>query len=91
MNAKALLLALFLLPACDGDIGAFSPSHIDRTLSASRYPPAIDPALVGTYAGVAKSGAGYFYDDVLEYRVWLHPEKGAAPLAGDKDYFAAFA
>jgi hypothetical protein len=46
---------------------------------------------VGTYPGDTKSGAGYFYDDVLEYRVWMHPERGARPLAGDEDYFAAFA
>jgi len=38
-----------------------------------------------------ESGAGYFYDDVLEYRVWLHPEHGAIPLNGDQDYYYAFA
>ena len=37
------------------------------------------------------SGAGYFYDDVLEYRVWLHPERGAPRRNGDDDYFVAFA
>ncbi|OOG62542.1 GCN5 family acetyltransferase [Rhodanobacter sp. B04] len=71
---------------------AFSPASADHSVSAvSRYPNAVVPAKVGTYSGPAKSGAGYFYDEVLEYRVWLHPEKGAKPLAGDKDYFAAFA
>ena len=39
----------------------------------------------------AKSGAGYFYDDVLEYRVWFNPANGAEPLNGEKDYFVAFA
>jgi putative acetyltransferase len=34
---------------------------------------------------LAKSGAGYFYDDVLEYRVWIHPK------AGGDDYYRAFA
>ncbi len=64
----------------------------DRTVSAvSAYPIAVDPSKVGTYASDTKSGAGYFYDDVLEYRVWLHPDKGAAPLNGDKDYFVTFA
>ena len=38
-----------------------------------------------------KSGAGYFYDDVLEYRVWVHPDLGGKLLAGSEDYFAAFA
>jgi len=37
------------------------------------------------------SGAGYFYDDLLEYRVWFHPERGAAPLNGNDDYYVAFA
>jgi hypothetical protein len=43
------------------------------------------------YLPDTKSGAGYFYDDVLEYQVWLHPEKGAKALNGTKDYFVAFA
>jgi hypothetical protein len=37
---------------------------------------AIDPNRVGTYSADTKSGGGYFYDDVLEYRVWCNPEKG---------------
>lgn len=52
------------------------------TLS-SAYPTAVDPAKVGSYDALAKSGGGYFYDEVLEYRVWIHPD-------GD-DYFKAFA
>jgi putative acetyltransferase len=40
---------------------------------------------------MVKSGAGYFYDDVLEYRVWLHPERGAEKKNGNSDYFVAFA
>jgi hypothetical protein len=70
----------------------FSAAHVDRSIRGSTgYPVAVDPARVGTYAGAVKSGAGYFYDEVLEYRVWMHPEHGAPPLAGDADYFAAFA
>ncbi len=58
----------------------------DRTvLTSSQYPPAIDPSKVGSYPALTKSGAGYFYDDVLEYRVWMHPKGG-----GD-DYYRAFA
>ncbi len=88
-----LLFALLLSQAaCTRKIDAFSPASADKSISAdSRYPSAVVPAKVGTYRGLAKSGAGYFYDEVLEYRVWLHPENGAEPLAGDKDYFAAFA
>jgi hypothetical protein len=51
----------------------------------------MDIAEVGKYAPNSKSGAGYFYDDVLEYRVWFHPERGALPLNGDQDYYVAFA
>lgn len=70
----------------------FVVAHADHSVSASSaYPVAIDPSQVGTYSPDTKSGAGYFYDDVLEYRVWLHPERGASPLNGDDDYFVAFA
>ena len=52
---------------------------------ASSYPIAIDLSKVGTYSALTKSGAGYFYDEVLEYRVWIHPD-------GDDSYeaFATF-
>ncbi len=56
----------------------------------SAYPVAVDPARVGTYPANTESGAGYFYDDVLEYRVWLHPENGAAQFNGTHDYCVAF-
>lgn len=42
-----------------------------RVEPASVQPTAVDPALVGTHHGVPNVGAGYFFDDVLEYRVWL--------------------
>ena len=63
----------------------------DRTIvGQSAYPLAVDPMKVGTYSSEVESGAGYFYDEVLEYRVWLHPENGAQPLNGTHDYFVAF-
>lgn len=40
---------------------------------------------------LGKSGGGYFYDEVLEYRVWFCPAEGAERLAGGDDYFFAFA
>jgi putative acetyltransferase len=43
----------------------------------SNYPSAKNPDLIGTYPALAKSGGGYVWDDVLEYRVWCHPERGA--------------
>jgi putative acetyltransferase len=58
----------------------------DRTVvAASQQPVAVDPGRVGSYPAKTKSGGGYFYDDVLEYRVWINPPDG-----GD-DYYRAFA
>ena len=48
------------------------------------HPIAVDPENVGDYPALTKSGGGRFYDDVLEYRVWCHPDDGS-------DYFCAFA
>ena len=50
-----------------------------------RYPQAVDPKRVGRYPAVVYAGGGYVWDEVLEYRVWCHPEDG-----GD-DYYYAFA
>jgi len=55
------------------------------------YPPAVDPSKVGTYPVLTKSGGGYVWDAVLEYRVWCHPERGAEDLFEGNDYFEAFA
>ena len=64
----------------------------DRVVEGvSAYPLAISLDNVGTYSVATKSGAGFFYDDLLEYRVWLHPECGTERKNGDKDYFVAFA
>lgn len=58
---------------------------------ADEYPDVLDPERVGTYPALAKSGGGFVWDAVLEYRVWCHPERGAADLASGDDYFHAFA
>ena len=59
----------------------------DRTISGkSLYPLAVNPERVGTYSPDTHSGGGYFYDDVLEYRVWLNPKRGAEPFNGKSDY-----
>ena len=55
-----------------------------------KHPKTIDPRRVGSYPAFAKSGAGYFYDAVLEYRVWCHPEKGAPDEYEGGDYYYAF-
>lgn len=55
------------------------------------YPDAIDPSKVGEYAAVAKAGGGFVRDEVLEYRVWCHPEHGAPDECDGDDYFYSFA
>jgi hypothetical protein len=60
-------------------------------MNASSYPDVVDPVLVGTYSPLAKAGGGYVWDDVLEYRVWCHPERGASDLEDGGDYYHAFA
>lgn len=61
------------------------------TAPLSAHPIAIDPDLVGEYPALTKSGGGYFYDDVLEYRVWVHPHAGGEDLHDGDDYYYAFA
>jgi putative acetyltransferase len=56
----------------------------------SKFPIAIDAEMIGEYPAMAKSGAGYFYDHVLEYRVWCHPENGAPDEHEGEDYYYAF-
>lgn len=47
------------------------------------YPKVKDPSKVGEYPALSKAGGGYVWDEVLEYRVWCHPESG-------DDYYYAF-
>ena len=52
--------------------------------SESAYPLPADPEKVGDYPAFSKSGGGYFWDEVLEYRVWVDPPEGS-------DHYRAFA
>jgi hypothetical protein len=54
------------------------------------YPPVADPSKVGTYPALTKSGGGYVWDEVLEYRVWCHPERGAPDEYDGEDYYYSF-
>lgn len=54
------------------------------------YPDAIEPGKVGEYQALTKSGGGYVWDEVIEYRVWLHPERGAPDECDGDDYYYAF-
>jgi putative acetyltransferase len=56
-----------------------------------RYPTAVNPGRVGRYPARAHAGGGYVWDEVLEYRVWFSPERGAEDLAEGADYYRAFA
>ena len=59
-------------------------------MNSDHYPDAVDPSLVGTYPAVAGSGGGYVWDDVLEYRVWSHPERGAPDEDNGSDYYFGY-
>ena len=54
------------------------------------YPKVLDEKMVGKYSALAKAGGGYVWDEVLEYRVWCHPENGAEDLEEGNDYYYAF-
>lgn len=54
------------------------------------YPPVLDLAEVGNFPAEVFAGGGYVWDEVLEYRVWCHPERGAPDLCDGHDYFHAF-
>lgn len=54
------------------------------------YPKVKDKSKIGTYPALVKSGGGYVWDEVLEYRVWCHPEDGAEDLENGNDYYFVF-
>lgn len=56
-----------------------------------KYPTVQHPEKMGSYPGHVPIGGGYVWDEVLEYRVWCHPGKGAEDLAEGNDYFFVFA
>ena len=91
LKTSVLLLAAVCFAGCGKEARHFVCVRADCSVSKpSAYPLAVDSTQVGKYAPESKSGAGYFYDEVLEYRVWFHPEKDAEPLNGTDDYYVAF-
>jgi hypothetical protein len=56
----------------------------------ANFPDVLDRCLVGTYEAMAKAGGGYVWDEVLEYRVWCHPENGADDIDDGNDYYYPF-
>jgi hypothetical protein len=77
--ARLPALLMILAASCGGPYEPQSPT----TEIESSCPVAVDPDKVGSYPALTKSGGGYFYDEVLEYRVWVHPSSG-------DDYYQAF-
>ncbi len=55
------------------------------------FPNAIDATKVGSYPAIAGVGGGFVWDEVLEYRVWCHPERGAPDEEDGNDYYYSFA
>jgi len=92
LKTFVVFFALVYFGGCGANKQHFVCVRVDRSVfKPSAYPLAVDNVQVGKYAPESKSGAGYFYDEVLEYRVWFHPERGAEPLNGKEDYYVAFA
>jgi hypothetical protein len=88
MRSLIFIIGLcFLSSGCSRNLRSESPDlSPDRVVvTSSQHPTAVDPAKVGSYPALTKSGAGYFYDEALEYRVWIHSKDG-----GD-DRFRPFA
>jgi len=91
-KTSAVLFAALYVSGCGRRAHHLVCVRADRTVCRqSAYPPAVNNAQVGKYAPESKSGAGYFYDEVLEYRVWFCPERGAKSVNGKNDYYVAFA
>jgi hypothetical protein len=58
-----------------------------RPMTEPNYPDAIAPDKVGDYDAFAHAGGGYTWDAVLEYRVWMHPERSAPDEYDGNDYY----
>jgi hypothetical protein len=60
-------------------------------MDTPEYPDAVDSNLVGSYPASAYAGGGLVWDEVLEYRVWCHPERRATDVHDGNDYYYPFA
>jgi hypothetical protein len=70
----ATCVATACIIACNGRQASQAARADNSASSPSAYPLAVEFNRVGKYPSETKSGAGYFYDDVLEYRVWFYVE-----------------
>jgi hypothetical protein len=69
----------------DGEASEAAPNGV--CMNEPLYPDAVNPDLGGDYPATAGAGGGFVWDDVLEYRVWCHPERGASDLHDGSDYY----
>lgn len=53
---------------------------------SSKYPLADKPKKIGSFPVEVFSGGGYFFDKVLEYRVWVRNEDGRSHLYSFTNY-----
>lgn len=91
-SAENLGQVLFLLRALGLPCGVYLQPRAAYAPRVARtgFPTASHPWRVGTYPALAAAGGGYVWDEVLEYRVWCHPERGAPDLEQGSDWFSAF-
>ena len=54
------------------------------------YPEVSQKEKIGDYPALVNSGGGFVWDEVLEYRVWCHPENGAPDIENGNDYYYVF-
>lgn len=54
------------------------------------FPDVDNKESIGEYPALVNSGGGYVWDEVLEYRVWCHPEDGAEDIENGDDYYYVF-
>ena len=54
------------------------------------YPQVNDKEMIGSYPALVKAGGGYVWNEVLEYRVWCHPEHGSEDIKNGEDYYYVF-
>lgn len=90
---RFLILLIFAsLLSCKGSRSVHPTNETPAPENAMKhqYPDVMNLKKVGTYPALAGSGGGYVWDEVLEYRVWCHPENGAVDEFEGEDYYYSF-
>lgn len=87
------ILCLLTLSSCERSpqVSTNAPQDLASDTMQPFYPDVVDPEKVGDYDALAHGGGGYVWDEVLEYRVWCHPENGAPDELDGDDYYYPFA